>query len=186
MLTGELGLEAGTATRPRVVEVAIDAAGGGGARTLHVRRLPEHLADLEPGEAVLVEFGRRQALAVVLGDATPPAGIDAKPIAARVRSRRPAAAAARARLARWIADHYLAPPAVVVRAMLPPGILERLELVAERAPDGDVAGSTSTPADRDLLDQLAARPARRPRPRRRRGPGGADPAAPRARGPRPR
>jgi len=36
-------------------------------------------------------------------------------------------------LARWIADHYLAPPAVVIRAMLPPGLLERLDLVAERS-----------------------------------------------------
>ena len=61
MLTGELGLEAGTATRPRVVEVAIDAAGGGGART-YTYALPAHLADVAPGEPVLVEFGRRQAL----------------------------------------------------------------------------------------------------------------------------
>ena len=35
-------------------------------------------------------------------------------------------------LAREIAAHYLAPPAVVIRAMLPPGLLERLELVARQ------------------------------------------------------
>ena len=39
-------------------------------------------------------------------------------------------------LARSIADHYLAPPALVLRAMLPPGLLERLELVAELTPGG--------------------------------------------------
>src|SRR4029078_2878929 len=60
-------------------------------------------------------------------------------------------------LARWIAAHYLAPPAVVVRAMLPPGMLEKLDLVAERAPEGDVPLEL-TPADRDLLDQLERGP----------------------------
>ena len=107
MLTGELGLEAATATRPRVVEVAIDAAGGGGART-YTYTLPEHLADVAPGEPVLVEFGRRQALAVVLGDAAAPAGIELKPVAARVRSDGPLLPPLSIGLARWIADHYLA------------------------------------------------------------------------------
>jgi len=37
-------------------------------------------------------------------------------------------------LAGWISDHYLAPPAIALRAMLPPGMLERLELVVERRP----------------------------------------------------
>jgi primosomal protein N' (replication factor Y) len=63
-------------------------------------------------------------------------------------------------LARWIAGHYLAPPALVIRAMLPPGLLERLELVAERTP---VAATGDLDAvDIDLLDQVgvAARPAR--------------------------
>ena len=125
MLTGELGLEAATATRPRVVEVAIDAAGGGGART-YTYTLPEHLADVAPGEPVLVEFGRRQALAVVLGDTDAPAGIELKPVAARVRSDGPLLPPLSIGLARWISDHYLAPPAVVVRAMLPPGMLEKI------------------------------------------------------------
>ena len=58
------------ACRGRLVEVAIDAAGGGGGRTYtyHGRR---RLADVVAGEAVLVEFGRRQALGVVVGDAEP-------------------------------------------------------------------------------------------------------------------
>jgi len=55
-------------TRPagRHVEVAIDAAGGGGNRT-YSYAVPPELADLADGEAVLVEFGRRQALGIVLG-----------------------------------------------------------------------------------------------------------------------
>ncbi|MBA2700918.1 MAG: hypothetical protein H0U58_04350, partial [Chloroflexi bacterium] len=44
------------------VEVAIDAAGAGGARP-YTYALPPDLTSVEPGEAVLVEFGRRQALA---------------------------------------------------------------------------------------------------------------------------
>ncbi len=60
-------------------------------------------------------------------------------------------------LARWISTHYLAPPALVLRAMLPPGMLERLELLAERAP-GDVDLEGLGPVERDLLEQLAAGP----------------------------
>ena len=140
----------------RHVSVAIDAAGGGGARP-YTYLVPDGLADLEAGEAVLVEFGRRQALGVILGEAPPPdPGITAKPIAGRVRADGPLLPALALRLAGWIAGHYLAPPALVLRAMLPPGLLERLELVAERTatdPPGDVP-----PPELDLLDQLERGP----------------------------
>ena len=58
----------------------------------------------------------------------------------------------RSSFARWIADHYLAPPALVIRAMLPPGLLERLDLVAERLP-GDPPADLPA-ADRDILEQI--------------------------------
>ncbi len=138
-------------TAERSVEVAIDAAGGGGART-YTYAVPASLADIVPGEAVLVEFGRRQALAVVLGEASRPAGIILKPIAARVRTDGPLLPALSLSFARWIADHYLAPPALVIRAMLPPGLLERLDLVAERLPGDPPADLTA--ADRDILEQI--------------------------------
>ena len=51
----------------RLVEVALDAAGAGGSRT-YTYRVPPALADLVPGEAVLVEFGRRQALGIILAE----------------------------------------------------------------------------------------------------------------------
>ena len=155
MPTAESGSKPG-----RLVEVAVDAAGAGGARPF-TYRVPESLADLEDGEAVLVEFGRRQALGVVLGGAVEapstrrpsPSSIGSGPTDRSCRRLTLA-------LARWIAEHYLAPPALVIRAMLPPGLLERLELVAERTPqpiDGDL-----DVVDADLLDQLGggARPAR--------------------------
>src|SRR5712691_3722105 len=139
----------------RHVEVAIDAAGGGGARR-YTYAVPPALADLEAGEAVLVEFGRRQALGIVLGDAPPPAGIVAKPIAGRVRADGPLLPPLALALARWIADHYLAPPALVLRAMLPPGLLERLELLAERTTAPAAPGLAAT--EIDLLDQLERGP----------------------------
>ncbi|MEJ7697994.1 MAG: primosomal protein N' [Candidatus Limnocylindrales bacterium] len=171
----DLGLlSATTGSRPpadgtRHVEVAIDAAGAGGARS-YTYMVPPDLADIEPGEAVLVEFGRRQALAIVLGDADVPAGVAIKSVVARIRTDGRLLPPLTLALARHIAAHYLAPPALVIRSMLPPGLLERLELVAERTPreiEAWVEGSSRDrldPADLDLLEQLAAgaRPARRP------------------------
>lgn len=145
------------AAQGRAVEVAIDAAGGGGARA-YTYLVPAELEELVPGEAVLVEFGRRQALAVVLAETSPPSDRALKPIAGRVRADGPLLPALSIRLARWIAAHYLAPPATVVRSMLPPGLLERLDLVAERRP-GPVPADLRPP-DRDLVDQLDRGPRR--------------------------
>src|SRR5258706_5439246 len=107
MVLDEVPLAQGetAATTVRAVEVAIDVAGGGGART-YTYSVPTTLGDLVPGEAVLVEFGRRQALAIVLGDTSPPDGISLKPIAARVRTDGPLLPPLSLSLARWIADHY--------------------------------------------------------------------------------
>ena len=142
----------------RLVEVAVDAAGAGGSRPF-TYSVPGSLADLADGEAVLVEFGRRQALGVVLGPAVAsPAAT--KPIVERVRADGPLLPPLTLALARWVAEHYLAPPALVIRAMLPPGLLERLELVAERTPTA--LGDDLDAVDADLLEQLGvgARPAR--------------------------
>ena len=78
----------------RHVAVAIDAAGAGGSRR-YTYVVPPELADLEPGEAVLVEFGRRQAIAVVLGDAPPPRRDHGEAHRGAGPDRRPAPAAAR-------------------------------------------------------------------------------------------
>ncbi|HEY7937161.1 MAG TPA: primosomal protein N' [Candidatus Limnocylindrales bacterium] len=145
----------------RLVEVAIDAAGAGGART-YTYSVPARLAGLELGEAVLVEYGRRQALGVVMGESGRPAGgVKLKPVIERVRADGPLLPGLSLELARWIAAHYLAPAAFVLRAMLPPGMLERLELVAEVRP-GREPDASLVDADRDLLRQLAdgPRPAR--------------------------
>ena len=158
-------------TATRLVAVAVDAAGAGGMRP-YSYAVPDSLVGLEPGEAVLVEFGRRQALGVVLGRGEQVPGIEAKPIIDRIRADGPLLPALGMRLASWISEHYLAPPALTLRAMLPPGMLERLELVAERRPtdaadgvatnqDGDTAegrAAEPVPADAAILEALAAGP----------------------------
>ncbi len=141
---------------PRLVSVAVDAAGAAGQRA-YTYLVPASLEGLGPGEAVLVEFGRRQALAIVLGVGEPVPGIDPKPILARVRADGPLLPPLAMRLAAWISEHYLAPPAITLRAMLPPGLLERLELVAERQPARD-EGPDPGDADAALLAALDAGP----------------------------
>ena len=147
------------ATPVRAVQVAVDAAGRGGDRT-YTYLVPEGLGDLEPGEAVLVEFGRRQALGIIVAEATVLPAAATKPIVDRVRADGPLLPRLTLALAASIAAHYLAPPALVLRAMLPPGLLERLELVAEVAPGGDAAtaAGASDPAVADLLAQLERGP----------------------------
>jgi primosomal protein N' (replication factor Y) (superfamily II helicase) len=150
-------------TATRLVAVAVDAAGAGGIRP-YSYAVPAPLADLEPGEAVLVEFGRRQALGIVLGPGEAVPGVEAKPILDRIRAEGPLLPALGMQLASWISEHYLAPPAVTLRAMLPPGMLERLELVAELRPPAqrshDHGDDTKGPpaADARILEALAAGP----------------------------
>ncbi|TAK02216.1 MAG: primosomal protein N' [Chloroflexota bacterium] len=129
----DLGLDPETSPGDALVAVAIDAAGAGGAHAF-TYRVPDRLAPIEAGEAVVVEFGRRQALGIVLGEGTAAPGVTTKPIIDRVRGDGPLLPPLAMALAAWISEHYLAPPALVLRAMLPPGLLERLELVAERRP----------------------------------------------------
>jgi primosomal protein N' (replication factor Y) len=137
------------------VEVAIDAAGPAGERS-YTYHLGADLADVSPGEAVIVEFGRRRALGIVMAIATRPPDVATKPVLARVRTDGPLLPPLSLALGRWIADTYLAPVSAVVRAMLPPGLLERLDLMAERLPvDAPAAVDT---ADGDLLDRLADGP----------------------------
>ncbi len=133
----------------RLVSVAIDAAGAAGSHAF-TYRVPIRLEPLLPGEAVLVEFGRRQALGVVLGESASGDGFVAKPIVDRVRADGPLLPPSSLALAQDIAATYLAPPALVLRAMLPPGLLERLELVAEQRP-----GVASAPLDTRTTDALA-------------------------------
>ncbi len=132
------GAEASDGNARRLVDVAVDAVGPRGGQTF-TYHLSGPLSDLAPGEAVLVEYGRRNAVGVVMGAGTDDPGRSTKPVLARIRSDGPLLPPLQVRLARHIATHYLAPPAMVVRSMLAPGMLERLERVVRPATDGGVA-----------------------------------------------
>ncbi|MEO6349822.1 MAG: primosomal protein N' [Candidatus Limnocylindrales bacterium] len=145
----------------RLVEIAVDAVGPQGGQTL-TYHLPEALADVAEGEAVLVEYGRRKAIGVVLGRASTvaaPGEADrpTKPISARVRSDGPLLPPTQVALARHIATHYLAPPALVVRAMLAPGMLETVvRVVVGQSSDGgpaDVEWRVRSPEAREKLER---------------------------------
>ena len=103
--------------------------------------------------------GRRSGWSSV--PAMAPASGELRPIAARVRSDGPLLPPLAMAFAGVLADRYLAPLAMVIRAMLPPGMLERLELVAEVTPAGETRLGAESPglaiADVDLLDELAGR-----------------------------
>jgi len=62
---------------------------------------------------------------------------DLRWIVARIRADGPLIPPLTLALGRWIAEHYLAPVAMVLRSMLPPGMLERLEVLAEVTPAGE-------------------------------------------------
>ena len=158
-----LGLDPGPAPEEgRLVEVAVDAQAGPGPRT-YTYRAEAGLEDVEPGEAVLVPFGRggRQAIGIVIGEGTALEDGQVRPIAARVRSDGPLLPPLSLAFAGRLAARYLAPLAVVIRAMLPPGMLERLELMAEVTPAGEARMVLEAPglaaAELDLLDELAGR-----------------------------
>ncbi|MGC8633914.1 MAG: replication restart helicase PriA [Candidatus Limnocylindrales bacterium] len=148
-------MESGPVPAERLVEVAVDVGGRAGDRT-YTYRVPPELAGLGVGEAVLVEFGRRQVLGVVLGEGDA-SGLATKPISARVRSDGPLLPALQLRLVRAVARHYRAPLALVVRAALPPGLLERVELVAVPTGEGSrAAGEGSRPAAGERARHAAA------------------------------
>ena len=156
---------ASTTDGEALVAVAIDAAGAAGSHAF-TYRVPARLDPVRAGEAVLVEFSHRQALGIVLGPSEATDGLVTKPILDRIRADGPLLPPSSMALAEDIASTYLAPPALVLRAMLPPGMLERLELVAERRPDdpalhpapGSSAISSIGPEDAALLEQLADGP----------------------------
>ncbi len=151
---------AGQVGEEQAIEVAVDAPG---ASRTYTYLVPPRLAGIAAGEAVLVEFGRgRQALGVVLGSAEVDPAIAAKPVLARVRADGPLLPPLSLGFARWISQEYLAPPAAVLRSMLPPGMLERLELMAEWLPSDQtetvLAAQPVDAAEEAIRDRLANGP----------------------------
>ncbi|MBX3029105.1 MAG: primosomal protein N' [Chloroflexi bacterium] len=141
----------------RLVDVAVDAPGVLGG-VLYTWSVPPTLADLAVGEAVLVGYGRREAVGVVLQEHPPgDEPVDVKPVLARIRSDGPLLTPLQARLAVHVTRTYLAPAGMVVRQMLPPHELERLDqvVVAAGLPGEGSAGppgSGAAPGSAAALD----------------------------------
>ncbi len=145
-----------TDERPVLVEVAVDVAGVAGGKTF-TYHLPESFAEVGPGEVVLVGYGGREAVGMVIGRRAGPPDRPTKPVLARVKADGPLLAETQVRLASWIADHYLAPPAMVIRQFLPPGMLERVELIATaREAAADPAEGSADGPVAELLTVLRA------------------------------
>ncbi|MEP7378635.1 MAG: primosomal protein N' [Chloroflexota bacterium] len=123
----------------------MDAAGPQGGQTF-TYHLPATLTDVVAGEAVLVEYGRRRALGIVMEVRADGPDRATKPILARVRSDGALLPLLQVALAQHICRHYLAPPALVIRQMLAPGALERVERVVREGADGPVAEWSVVPA----------------------------------------
>ncbi|MEK7247929.1 MAG: hypothetical protein AAB092_05600, partial [Chloroflexota bacterium] len=99
-------------------EVAVNAAAP--IRQTFTYRIPDELAHVRPGHAVYVPFGARTLQGIVMEVTDTPAFADARDIEAII-DEDPLVSPDRLELARWMADHYLAPLFDCVSLMLPAG-----------------------------------------------------------------
>jgi len=129
---GDLPQRARSSEPPSTVRVAVDLPGPQGER-LYDYLPPEH-GELGIGDAVVVPFGGRRAIGIVtsnVGALPPPPGVTLKRAEAKLSDGSLIGPLGMG-LAELIATHWLAPLALTVRSLLPPGLLDKVE-VAIRA-----------------------------------------------------
>ena len=132
MSGGDLPQRARSSEPPSTVRVAVDLPGPQGER-LYDYLPPEH-GELGIGDAVVVPFGGRRAIGIVtsnVGALPPPPGVTLKRAEAKLSDGSLIGPLGMG-LAELIATHWLAPLALTVRSLLPPGLLDKVE-VAIRA-----------------------------------------------------
>ena len=132
MSGGDLPQGARSSEPPSTVRVAVDLPGPQGER-LYDYLPPEH-GELGIGDAVVVPFGGRRAIGIVtsnVGALPPPPGVTLKRAEAKLSDGSLIGPLGMG-LAELIATHWLAPLALTVRSLLPPGLLDKVE-VAIRA-----------------------------------------------------
>lgn len=122
-----------------VLRVAVDLPGAAGERLYDYLPPAEppsgEAIELHPGDGVVVPFGGRRAVGVVVGSAPrAPEGVTLKRIEARLGDA-PLLGPLTRDLAAEIARHWAAPLAMTIRSLLPPGLLDKVELVARRIGD---------------------------------------------------
>ena len=115
--------------------------------------------ELPPGVRVLVSFGARKLIGVVLRSRTSPKGLDPvaiKPVL-RAMEEEPAAPEECLRLSRWIADYYLVPQGEVLAAMLPlqTSAREKIRVVlTEAGSHALAAGEEAANAGKPVSDEM--------------------------------
>jgi len=125
-----------------------------------VYRVPSHLVRTAvPGARVRVPFGRRREIGIVESTGAEPPGRPARDVL-EVLDGEPVLCPALLGLCRWTSEYYAAPPGLVYRAALPPGLL------GEARPAGtaelrrqviELAGEPPTLLERDELFGRARR-----------------------------
>jgi len=129
---GDLPQPARSSELQRTIRVAVDLPGPQGERLYDY--LPTEHGELGIGDAVVVPFGGRRAIGIVasnVGAFPPPPGVTLKRAEARLGDSALIGPLGMG-FAEAIASHWLAPLALTVRALLPPGLLDKVE-VAIRA-----------------------------------------------------
>jgi primosomal protein N' (replication factor Y) len=136
-------------------EVAVNAAAP--IRQTFTYRIPDHLAHVRPGHAVYVPFGARTLQGIVMDVTDTPAFADARDIEAII-DEEPLVSPERLELARWMANHYLAPLFDCVSLMLPAGF-KRKPLTFLRAAfwTSDSPPTDVSEAERAVLALIAGR-----------------------------
>src|SRR5438876_4943870 len=102
-------------------EVAVNAAAP--LRQTFTYRIPDGLP-IEPGQAVYVPFGSRTLQGIVV-ERTDSASVAQTRDIADIIDVRPLLSPTHLQLARWLSEHYLAPPFDCISLMLPPGFKRR-------------------------------------------------------------
>ena len=124
--------------------------------TFHYLVPPELAPGIAPGKRVLVPFGRRRMVGMILGPAEPRDGL--KPIGALL-DESPLLTGEELEFLRWASSYYLHPLGETVRAALPAGLL-----APPRSDDGDRSGRDSRLAiHRETFYRVAAASETHPR-----------------------
>ena len=125
--------------------------------TFHYAIPPDLEGRLRPGHLVTVPFGPRRQYGIVVGlsETSPVPAEELRPLEALVDPE-PVVTAEQVRLARWMADYYLAPLATCFQTMLPPGVVGSAETLVTLLP-GVPLPETLTPAQREIITLLQRR-----------------------------
>ncbi len=111
------------------VRVAVDLPGAQGERLYDY--LPPERDALVVGDGVVVPFGSRRAVGIVVGapgDYVAPDGFQLKRVEARL-GESVLIGPLGMQLALRAAEHWCAPPGLTLRSLLPPGLLDKVEAV---------------------------------------------------------